>query len=147
MTSYWRRKELPFLILYAVAFYAIIIRRAVQLSRDHYNQLHGMRRGWIVHRLNDASDAQWRNFRGNLPILTLVFGIFTLLATVFRTYGLKAKGMSVHHMAFHILSLFSISPWSLICGRTKYAFMLWIYNLAFLVCNRVYDGYPFSSFG
>nr|GMD40690.1 putative membrane-bound O-acyltransferase C24H6.01C isoform X1 [Ipomoea batatas] len=33
MTSYWRRKELPFLILYAVAFYAIIIRRAVQLSR------------------------------------------------------------------------------------------------------------------
>lgn len=95
MTSYWRRKELPFLILYVVAFYVIIIRRAVQLSRDHYNQLHGMRRGWIVHRLNDASDAQWRNFRGNLPILTLVFGIFTLLATVFRTYGLKAKGMSI----------------------------------------------------
>ncbi|XP_019191131.1 PREDICTED: putative membrane-bound O-acyltransferase C24H6.01c isoform X1 [Ipomoea nil] len=162
MTSYWRRKELPFLILYVVSFYAIIIRRAVQLSREHYNQLRGMRRGWIVHRLNDASDAQWRNFRGNLPILTLVFGIFTLLATVFRAYGLKAKGMSIiwlfislAYLAYlhgacilYVLSIASANYFLVkICGRTKYAFMLWIYNLAFLVCNRVYDGYPFSSFG
>ncbi|KAL3515832.1 hypothetical protein ACH5RR_022734 [Cinchona calisaya] len=43
----------------------------------------------------DASDAQWRNFRGNLHILTIVFGIFTLITNLLRTYCcLGAKGMA-----------------------------------------------------
>lgn len=45
--------------------------------------------------LQDTSDAQWRNFRGNLQILTVVFGIFTLIANLLRTYCcLRAKGMA-----------------------------------------------------
>ncbi|XP_057786549.1 uncharacterized protein LOC131003987 isoform X3 [Salvia miltiorrhiza] len=35
-----------------------------------------------------------------------------------------------------------------IFGRTKYfLYGLWIFNLSFLVCNRIYEGYRFSSFG
>ncbi|RAL52736.1 hypothetical protein DM860_007504 [Cuscuta australis] len=162
MKSSWHRKELPFLILYALVFYAITIRRALQLSHDHYTQLHGLRHSGIISRLNDASDAQWRNFRGNLPILTLVFVVFTVVATVFRSYGLKAKGMSIIwlfiSMAYlsylhgacivYVLLIASTNYFIVkICGRTKYAFVLWIYNLSFLVCNRVYEGYPFSIFG
>lgn len=46
--------------------------------------------------LQDTSDSQWRNFRGNLPILSLVLGIFTLVASTLRSYfNLKAKGMSI----------------------------------------------------
>ncbi|XP_009610130.1 membrane-bound O-acyltransferase gup1 isoform X2 [Nicotiana tomentosiformis] len=162
MTSSWQRKELPFLILYAVGFYFIIIRRSLQISRDHYTKLYGLRPGWISDRLNDVSDAQWRNFRGNLPILTLVFGIFALVATVSRSYGLKAKGMSIVwlllSMAYlsylhgacivYILSIASANYLLVkVCGRTKYAFLLWIFNLTFLICNRVYGGYPFSLLG
>ncbi|XP_019231314.1 PREDICTED: glycerol uptake protein 1 isoform X2 [Nicotiana attenuata] len=162
MTSSWQRKELPFLILYAVGFYFIIIRRSLQISHDHYTKLYGLRPGWIADRLNDVSDAQWRNFRGNLLILTLVFGIFALVATASRSYGLKAKGMSIVwlllSMAYlsylhgacivYILSIASANYLLVkVCGRTKYVFLLWIFNLAFLICNRVYGGYPFFLFG
>lgn len=67
----------------------------------------------------DVSDAQWRNFRGNLPILSIVFGIFTVVACMFRAlYCLKAKGMSIVwllismaylsylHGAWYVLHLF-----------------------------------------
>ncbi|GFP94769.1 putative membrane-bound o-acyltransferase c24h6.01c [Phtheirospermum japonicum] len=94
--SYWQQKELIFLVLYAVIFYAIVIRRSLQLSHDHDSKLYGLRPGWIAGQFNDASDSQWRNFRGNLPILTTVLVIFTLVANVLRTsFSLKAKGMSI----------------------------------------------------
>ncbi|PSS18985.1 Membrane-bound O-acyltransferase [Actinidia chinensis var. chinensis] len=94
--SSWQRKELPFLTLYAIVFYVIIIRRSLQLSQDHHGKLYGLRPGWIGGWLNDVSDAQWRNFRGNLPVLTIVLGIFTSIANMLRVYyQLKAKGMSI----------------------------------------------------
>ncbi|XP_047250706.1 membrane-bound O-acyltransferase gup1 isoform X3 [Capsicum annuum] len=34
-----------------------------------------------------------------------------------------------------------------ICGRTRFVFLLWIFNITLLICNRVYEGYPFSLFG
>lgn len=35
-----------------------------------------------------------------------------------------------------------------ISARTKYfSFVFWSFNLFFLLCNRVYDGYSFSTFG
>ncbi|KAL6552315.1 hypothetical protein OROHE_007679 [Orobanche hederae] len=162
--SSWKQKELIFLVLYAVIFYAIVIRRSLQLSRDHYPKLYGLRPGWIVGRLNDASDAQWRNFRGNLPILTMVFVIFTMVAHVLKTsFSLKAKGMSVvwimlslaYLLYLHgacIMFIITIASANFclvkILGRTKYfALVLWIFNLSFLVCNRIYEGYEFASFG
>ncbi|CAN4075672.1 unnamed protein product [Withania somnifera] len=154
--------ELTFLIIYALSFYVFIIHRSLQISRDHYTKVYGLRPGWIFHRLNDVSDGQWRNFRGNLTILTLVFGIFTLVATLCRKYGLKAKGMSAIwlmvslvylsylHGACILYILFIASANFLlvkICGRTKFIFLLWIFNLTFLICNRVYEGYSFSLLG
>ncbi|KVH87828.1 Membrane bound O-acyl transferase, MBOAT [Cynara cardunculus var. scolymus] len=164
MNNSWRQRELVFLLLYAVIFYIIIIRDSLQLSHDHYNKLYGLRPGLISSRLNDASDAQWRNFRSNLPILTFVFGLLTLIANILRTcYNLKAEGMSVVwllisltylsylHGAFIFFILLITSANFLlvkIFGRTKYfSFVLWVFNLSFLLCNRVYEGYSFTSFG
>ncbi|KAL6494442.1 hypothetical protein OROGR_031242 [Orobanche gracilis] len=157
--SSWKQKELIFLVLYAVVFYAIVIRRSLQLSRDHYPKLYGLRPGWI-----DASDAQWRNFRGNLPILTMVFVIFTMIAHVIKTsFSLKAKGTSVvwilislgylfylHGACIMFIIIIASANFCLvkIFGRTKYfSLVLWIFNLTFLVCNRIYEGYEFASFG
>ncbi|KAK4745055.1 hypothetical protein SAY87_011367 [Trapa incisa] len=160
----WKRRELPFLVLYAVGFYTVIIRRSLQLSHDHYFALYGLRTGWIAGRFNDVSDAQWRNFRGNLPILTVVFGIFSFAANMMRAYfGLKATGMSVIWFLLSLAYLlylhgaciiFVVSIASLnylfvkIFVRTKYFVpLLWIFNVFFLICNRIYDGYSFSMFG
>ncbi|KAK3022177.1 hypothetical protein RJ639_045372, partial [Escallonia herrerae] len=120
----------------------------------------------------DASDAQWRNFRGNLPILTIVLGYFTLVANMLRAYfRLQAMGMSVVwllisltylsylHGAFilfvvaiasvnFLLAKVRVVQVSDIFGRTKYfSLILWTFNLSFLLCNRIYEGYSFSSLG
>lgn len=164
MESSWRRRELAFLILYAIVFYVYVIRRSLQLSHDHYAKLYGLRYGWIHSRLNDGSDAQWRNFRGNLPILTVVFGIFALIAFTLRTCcGLNARGMSIvwllislaylsylHGACIIFILVIASANFLLvkIFGRTRYfSYVLWIFNLSFLFCNRLYEGYKFSSFG
>ncbi|XP_073023369.1 membrane-bound O-acyltransferase gup1 isoform X1 [Primulina eburnea] len=160
----WRQKELAFLVLYAAVFYLYLVRRSLQLSHDHHAKLYGLRHGWIAGRLNDVSDAQWRNFRGNLPILILVFGIFTLVASIFRrSFCLEAKGMSIVWVLISlaylsylhgacIIFVISIASFNFlivkIFGRTRYfPFVLWSFNLFFLLFNRVYEGYRFSSFG
>ncbi|MBA0631319.1 hypothetical protein Godav_000202, partial [Gossypium davidsonii] len=100
--------ELLLLILYVIGFYIFCIHRSLHLSRDHFSKLRGLRIGWLFSppRLNDASDDQWRNFRTNLPILSLVFGIFTLLANIFRKlFHLRARGMSFFWLFLSLIYL------------------------------------------
>ncbi|XP_057786545.1 uncharacterized protein LOC131003987 isoform X2 [Salvia miltiorrhiza] len=53
-----------------------------------------------------------------------------------------------HHAKLYGLRLGWIFGRFIIFGRTKYfLYGLWIFNLSFLVCNRIYEGYRFSSFG
>ncbi|XP_008456245.1 membrane-bound O-acyltransferase gup1 isoform X1 [Cucumis melo] len=165
VASSWRRHELGFLIVYALLFYFFIIRRSLHLSQEHYVKLYGLRSGWIFPpRLNDLSDAQWRNFRGNLPILTTVFLIYALVANFLRSrFLLRAKGMSIIWLIISFTYLlylheacviFIISIASLnflivkIFARTKFfLYLLWTFNLYFLLSNRVYEGYSFSTIG
>lgn len=160
--SLWKRSELVFIVIYALAFYAYLIHRSLQISHDHSWRLRGLQRGWIADWSNDVSDAQWRNFRGNLPVLTLVFGIFTFIANTVRArYCLKGRGMSI------VWLLISLSYLSYLHGacvlfvgliasinflliktfhQSKYfLFVLWIINIFWLICNRIYEGYSFST--
>ncbi|KAH9609429.1 hypothetical protein KSS87_023825 [Heliosperma pusillum] len=67
-------------------------RRCPKVVADEIDEL----RVVMVGDRADVSDGQWRNFRANLPILTAVFGGFTLVATAFRKiYHLRANGMSI----------------------------------------------------
>ncbi|KAI8574590.1 hypothetical protein RHMOL_Rhmol01G0366100 [Rhododendron molle] len=162
--SSWQHRELICLILYALVFYVIIIRRSLHLSHDHYGTLYGLRPGWIGGWYNDVSDAQWRNFRANLPILTAVFGIFTMVANMMRAfYHLKAKGISIvwllislayllylHGACIIFVLSFAVVNFLLvkIFGKKKYfPFVLWGFNISVLMCNRVFEGYRFSSIG
>ncbi|XP_038990830.1 membrane-bound O-acyltransferase gup1-like isoform X2 [Hibiscus syriacus] len=158
--------ELLLLVLYAIGFYTFCIRRSLLLSRDHFSKLRGLRDGWLFSppRLNDVSDEQWRNFRSNLPILSLVFGIFTLIANICRKlFRLRARGMStlwlflsliylsyLHGASILFIFLIATANFLLvkIFAQAKYfAFLLWMFNIVFLFCNRIYEGYPFSKFG
>lgn len=164
MKSCWKKRELTFLILYALLFYIIIIRRSLQISHDYSHKVFGLRPGWVPDQLNDVSDAQWRNFRGNLPILTVVFGIFAFVANLLRAYcQLKARGMAVVWLLISLIYLaylhgaciiFVLSIASAnfllvkIFARTKYfSSVLWTFNLFFLMYNRIHEGYSFSTFG
>ncbi|XP_043724397.1 membrane-bound O-acyltransferase gup1 isoform X3 [Telopea speciosissima] len=164
MDSSRKNYELIFLSLYALAFYAMIICRSLQLSHDHLERLFGLRHGWIANLPNDVSDSQWRNFRGNLPVLTLVMVIFILVANILRAkYCLKSKGMSIVWLSLSlsylsylhgacvifIISIASANYFLVkIFSQSKYFLLvLWIFNIFFLLCNRVYEGYSFSIFG
>ena len=161
--GHWKRKELWFLVIYAILFYVIIINRSLQLSRGIYlfslcnclfsYQLLNCRACFsqiitnsftvyardgsqlitsmydnfvcckyfsrIGHDVlaadpnahsvlfceKDVSDAQWRNLRGNIPVLTLVFAIFTLLANFMRAFNLRVKGMSIVWLLFSLAYL------------------------------------------
>ncbi|XP_017231277.1 membrane-bound O-acyltransferase gup1 isoform X2 [Daucus carota subsp. sativus] len=87
-----------------------------------------------------------------------------MVANMLRAhYNLKAKGMSIVwlviswiylaylHGAFIIFILSIVSANYLlvkIFGRRKYfLFVLWLFNLTFLLSNRIYTGYSFSVFG
>ncbi|KAL4205096.1 hypothetical protein AMTRI_Chr01g112970 [Amborella trichopoda] len=161
--------ELVLLTFYAVAFYVILIRRSLHLSHE-YLVWHGSAtprnfvQGWLWGRPNDLTDSQWRNFRGNLPILTVVMGVFTFVANTLRSsFQLKGRGMSIvwliislSYLAYlHgacILFILSIASGNFILVKIfayskLFPCILWIYNLSFLICNRIYEGYSFSSIG
>ncbi|KAL9235767.1 hypothetical protein vseg_010503 [Gypsophila vaccaria] len=38
-TNSWRSKELTFIVLYALCFYAYIVHRSLKLSRDYYGKV------------------------------------------------------------------------------------------------------------
>ncbi|XP_068658953.1 membrane-bound O-acyltransferase gup1 isoform X2 [Aristolochia californica] len=164
MNKSWKRLELLFLVLYALAFYVVIIRRSLHLSHEYYGRLRGLRQGWISNRLNDMSDAQWRNFRGNLVVLTAVFGIFSLVANTARTlYRLKGRGMSIvwllislSYLAYlhgacviFILSISSVNFFlvKMFVRSPYFSAILWMFNILVLLVNRIYEGYSFSFFG
>eukprot|EP01062_Namystynia_karyoxenos_P026982 TRINITY_DN20811_c0_g1_i1.p1 TRINITY_DN20811_c0_g1~~TRINITY_DN20811_c0_g1_i1.p1 ORF type:complete len:646 (+),score=172.40 TRINITY_DN20811_c0_g1_i1:79-1938(+) len=46
--------------------------------------LPGLRRGWLLGRLQDASDVQWRDFRRSLPLLGLALTLLVLLSRAVR---------------------------------------------------------------
>ncbi|XP_019459394.1 PREDICTED: putative membrane-bound O-acyltransferase C24H6.01c isoform X2 [Lupinus angustifolius] len=107
--------------------------------------------------------SQWRNFRGNLPVLTLVFGIFTLLANLMRAFfNLKVRGMSIVWLLFSlayllylhgacvifILSIATVNYFlvKIFARKNYFPPLIWSYNIFFLLCNRIYEGYPFTVF-
>ncbi|CAI0434431.1 unnamed protein product [Linum tenue] len=161
----WKRKEPAFLLLYIVVVFIYFIHRTLQLAHEHRSKLYGLRPGWLFpHSLNDVSDAQWRNFRGNLPILTSVFALFAVVANALKAFlSLGAKGMaiswiliSLSYLAYlhgactiYILLIASANYiLVMIFARTKYfSFAIWVFNIFVLVCNRIYEGYSFSIFG
>ncbi|XP_048548167.1 membrane-bound O-acyltransferase gup1-like [Triticum urartu] len=160
----WKRLELAALCAYAVVFYSAMVQRSLRLARDYSGKLYGLRAGSIPGRLNDSSDAQWRNFRGNLPILTVVMAAFLIVANGLR-YGCSLKGRGAS-LVWLILSLIYLCylhgacvGFILVIAGVNYAIVklfarykyctgiIWSFNLAMLTLNRVYEGYSFSLFG
>ncbi|PKA62413.1 hypothetical protein AXF42_Ash009299 [Apostasia shenzhenica] len=114
--------------------------------------------------LLDLSDAQWRNFYGNLSILSIVLGLFSIGAITLRSqFCLKRRGMSIvwifisfaYVLYLHgacvafVLAIASVN-FFLAKNYAKsryYLWVLWIFNVLILIVNRIYEGYSFSSFG
>lgn len=165
----WRSVELYACIAYAILYEGFIVWRSSVTSNEYSTGaksgwLRGLRPGWIGGRMMDLSDTQWRNFRSGLPALIAVMAAFSILGACLRSsLGLKGKGMarfwliasSVYVIYLHgscVLFILAIALGNYVltksfAGTSAFPYLLWIYNLTFLVSNRVYSGYKFASFG
>ncbi|BBN05317.1 membrane-bound O-acyltransferase GUP1_2 [Marchantia polymorpha subsp. ruderalis] len=165
----WRKVELTVLFTYAGCFLATVLFKSMSVSTEYDSVskagwLWGLKQGWIMNRKVDLSDSQWRNFRSNLPVLAVVMGSFTAVGQILRsTFQLRRRGMSwfwltlslVYIVYLHGASVLFILAIALgnyyvvkfFGGTSVLPAVLWGYNLLFLICNRVYGGYRFSSFG
>ncbi|MCO5557498.1 hypothetical protein L7F22_011063 [Adiantum nelumboides] len=126
--------------------------------------LRGLRLEKFWTHLNDVSDSQWRNFRQNLPILSLAMALLSLTNnTIRRSFSLQGKGTSCVLLAISLIyilylhgacSLFLLAIAvgnfllaKVMAGNPAFPALVWMYNLVFLVSNRVYEGYSFSYLG
>eukprot|EP00249_Psilotum_nudum_P010949 c22868_g1_i1 orf=188-1798(+) len=169
MGSLWRRIELILLLTYAAVFYVIVIHRSVKISTEFSvgskaGSLWGLKQEMYWARFNDISDNQWRNFRGNLPMLTTAMAIFTLINFIGRSLShLSGKGMirlwllmSLAYILYlhgtctvfiFVMAGCNYLLVKVLAGSPLLPIILWLYNLVLLISNRVYEGYLFSSFG
>ncbi|GAY66686.1 hypothetical protein CUMW_250780 [Citrus unshiu] len=120
-------KLVPFIGYPGVAMWQFMPPVAVDTSQDH------------VLRPPDVSDAQWRNFRSNLTILTMVFTLFAVLANTFRTFfNLKKLGK---------VTIASGLPdadkrqagYGTVSTRTKAAYRIWL-NGKSVTTKNVHNG-------
>ncbi|KAI5063101.1 hypothetical protein GOP47_0021648 [Adiantum capillus-veneris] len=169
MASRWRRTELVFLLVYAAAFYFLVAQKSLKLAEDYSigknsGRLRGLRQERFWARLNDVSDSQWRSFRENLPLLALVMASFILINTTTRSlFSLQGKGTArmwlvsslvfifyLHGACSFLMLTIAFGNFLLVkvmAGSSCLPPILWLYNMVFLVSNRVYEGYSFSQIG
>ncbi|KAH8118197.1 MBOAT-domain-containing protein [Phellopilus nigrolimitatus] len=169
----WRTPEFLF---YGVVFAAVLplmIWKPMVLSRDthpnYYLYQERLSDGWIFGRKIDDSDAQYRSFRDNLPVLVPVAGFFLLLKYVYlqvfqrtssATQGtllnriplqfifsvlflLGLHGANILKILF-ILSLNYVIAKSLHKSRMA-PVLTWIFNISVLFAIDRNSGYRFAS--
>ncbi|KAI8574591.1 hypothetical protein RHMOL_Rhmol01G0366100 [Rhododendron molle] len=157
--SSWQHRELICLILYALVFYVIIIRRSLHLSHDHYGTLYGLRPGWIGGWYNECGS-------NHEKMVILVTYAFDFLVELLHVVVLVAESVDPWVLALVKMLVLGADTRPLWCiifvlsfavvnfllvkifGKKKYfPFVLWGFNISVLMCNRVFEGYRFSSIG
>ncbi|GMH33432.1 hypothetical protein BSKO_01266 [Bryopsis sp. KO-2023] len=142
----------------------VVTVRSFTLSREFdvggkfYGSLPGLRPGWMWGRSVDLSDIQWREFRGNLPVLTLVMAIFVGMSRLIRGrcpdwtlhfyivsslafVGYLHGSFTIHVILAALLNFFVAKATA---GTMLGSLAPWVCNCSILILARVTDGLPFS---
>lgn len=162
----WRTPE--FVLYYAVFILAVphmwwAARRALDENNPNFPRYQPyLKQGWIFGRQVDNSDAQYRFFRDNLPLLALLAAAHVAVRRVARTarrtdfdlcFGLvflvAAHGINAPRVLFHLGVNYAIGR---IPNRRVARALLWTYGVGTLFANDRYRAVaygqviPFLSF-
>ncbi|KAI5122746.1 hypothetical protein M0805_009831 [Coniferiporia weirii] len=169
----WRSPEF---VLYGVAFIIaipMIVWKPISMSQDtnpNYPLFKArLSDGWIFGRKIDNSDAQYRSFRNNLPLLAAIACTFLLLKSIylklFNRTRVSEHGMLLHQLPFifvfsmlfllglhgaNALKIFFILCLNYTIGKffksSKLTPILtWVFNMGVLFAIERNSGYRFSS--
>ncbi|KAL9547252.1 hypothetical protein MBANPS3_006256 [Mucor bainieri] len=161
--SRWHTKEFYFYYFCFCIVVPYMFKVTYDLSKESHPNYHLyedlLSEGWLFGRKVDNSDAQYGQFRDNIPkLLPLVllhlalnkanrtyhwiqsnlhFSLLTSLLTVFLFHG-----SSTFKILFIITTSFSIGHY---CKGSKWnPILTWSFNLLVLFVNEYYDGYRFT---
>ncbi|KAI8990183.1 MBOAT, membrane-bound O-acyltransferase family-domain-containing protein [Pilobolus umbonatus] len=170
--SRWKTKEFYFyyIVLATVLPYMFYVTH--QLSREkhlnypRYENL--LSDGWIGDRKVDNSDAQYAQFRNQVPLLVSVAAVYLLLSQCYRaiTFSREQTLVLTQTYFYLIASLIFITALHgtsfikmLIILSVSYQIgratggsiynpiLTWIFNLAILFLNEYFHGYKYKSIG
>ncbi|ESK97357.1 glycerol transporter [Moniliophthora roreri MCA 2997] len=170
--SRWRTAEFQFYYIVAAIVIPIMIWIPVTLSspsHPNYPFYKGrLSQGWILGRPIDNSDAQYRSFRNNIPILTVVATILFLAKWIWtRAHAVTARIVqdNLHLLPFNlfcsllflsglhgtsiikILGILTINfTIAKVCKASRLGPILtWVFNGMVLFMNDRYNGYRFGD--
>ncbi|KAI0766788.1 MBOAT-domain-containing protein [Irpex lacteus] len=171
--SRWRTTEFLLYLLVFSTVVPLMFWIPIQLSSaSHPNfALYSNRlsQGWLFGRRVDISDAQYRSFRNNLPILAVLVIVFLalkqayllVLQRVSRTYMTGHLNLVPFLLIFSTIMLSALHGTSILkiavilslnyaiakaCGGSKLGPLLgWVFNGAVLFANEWSEGYRFAS--
>lgn len=96
----------------------------------------GVRQGWMLGRLQDLSDIQWRSFRSGMPILAAFFASFCLL-------NVSMKQLVKYEQRIHVLAMVCVLFLFVVHGpRTVFLLAL---MMCFFVVSRFFAGKKLCS--
>ncbi|KAF9459023.1 MBOAT, membrane-bound O-acyltransferase family-domain-containing protein [Collybia nuda] len=121
--------------------------------------------GWIPFRQVDNSDAQYRSFRNNIPVLTVLACVYLFVKFIWVGMAAAPPQNNLYlipfNLVFSVLMLLGLHGTSCIkifiiltvnyaiakiCKGSKIGPLLtWIFNGAVLFANDRYNGYPFGD--
>ncbi|GJJ08164.1 hypothetical protein Clacol_002372 [Clathrus columnatus] len=173
--SRWKTPEFIVYAIMFILVVPQMVRLPMQLSNvSHHNYpffVRKLSRGWIFGRLVDNSDSQYRVVRNNLIPLSFAALVLFLTSRLYNRFRRISSTSSTNLHRIPFLACFSITVIIILHGFStlKIATLLtlnyliakihgsknrsnklvpaltWVFNLAILYLNEVYDGYRFAS--
>ncbi|KAI8879539.1 putative GUP1-Multimembrane-spanning protein essential for proton symport of glycerol [Backusella circina FSU 941] len=169
--SRWKTKEFYFYYVCFALAYPYMFYVTYGLSQDKHHNYHQyshlLTKGWLFGRKVDNSDMQYRQFRNNLPLLSLLACIYLLASHFYRsiTTSKSKKNNNLAQIRFYLVAsvlfviglhgtsfikmmvILTINYWIGKLGGSFNPVLTWVFNLIVLFMNEHYEGYKFASIG
>ncbi|KAF9554748.1 MBOAT-domain-containing protein [Agrocybe pediades] len=158
--SRWRTPEFYFYYVIFILAVPVMAWIPISLSQaSHPNYAYYSRRlspGWLHGRMVDNSDAQYRSFRNNVPILckaALGYLVIKYFTRRFRTIHANVVLSLIMVVALHgsssvkilLIMAANYTIATKTAGSKLGPLLTWAFNGAVLFANEIYQGYSFGS--
>ncbi|KAK7204414.1 MBOAT, membrane-bound O-acyltransferase family-domain-containing protein [Myxozyma melibiosi] len=159
--SRWRTPEFYFYYLVHIVCVPLMFWGAMsgsnENSRNYEVYSDKLEQGWMMGRKVDNSDAQYSGFRGKIPVLTSAIILHFILRKLSLAFKIPRISFDLGFAAIFLSALHGVSVLKIVAiysinySFTRYLpsksgmISTWIFCIAILFLNEMYEGYKFGS--